>query len=169
MLSEKQKAKLNSSSKAERYTMLGLADVYNANKAVIKTYRKLNEKQVSMFKTFLHGYNGISKTKLNALPLKSQYKIRKRWKLSQKAINKFKEEVCFNMCNEFFLNVFKGTNFKKLGNKLSFLWTTPITSEDANDTQMIRFMTLKEIGLDYDDLILKLIQQKILPSNFYSL
>jgi len=169
MLNTKQKEIVKSNSKKDRYSKLGLADIYKANENVIKTYKRLNQKQILMFKECIHGYNAYNQDKLNSFSKSKKNKIRSKWKKSQHTINKFKEEVCTNLYNDFFLSIFKGTNLKKVSNKYQSLWTTPCEHDQSSESQSIRFMKLSQIGLDYDDVILRLIKEKILPVNFYSL
>ena len=169
MLNIDQKKALKSNSKKDRYNRLGLSDIYKANENVIKTYKRLNQKQILMFKECMHGFNAYNQDKLNTFSKSKKNKIKSKWKRSQSTINRFKEEVCTNLCNDFFISIFKGTNLKKISSKYSKLWTTPCEHNQLSESQTIRFMKLSQIGLDYDDVILRLIKERILPVNFYSL
>jgi hypothetical protein len=138
----------------ERYNYLGLLQTYQKCGVKEFDYKKLNNKQRFIFKRVLHGRNAFKNQKdFESLDIKTKSKIKRHWSSAQRIINNFKNQVC---------NIYGNIIFSKF-EALEFVTEIPISKVDRS---IININTLKELGIDYNDLILLFIQNKLLPSNF---
>ena len=143
----------------QRYEYAGILDEYQLYRKGQKTYRQLNKKQKLMFNTLIHGYGAYDKKDINKMSKDDKYMIEKSWNIAQKVINDFKIEVVDNISNKLISNIFA----------MHF----PAHSDFANMFCKIKsdsnIMSLSECGLTYDELIVRFMREKLLPTNFYSL
>jgi hypothetical protein len=154
----------------ERYEYLGLLDIYTyigtyqlQPETVIQKldYTKLNPHQHFLFKRVLHGLNMYTQPELAELHWDKKRRIKKIWQKAQSEINIWKQIICAKRANQVFEKFTKNPNCK-----WKSLLTIPV---DETDPEYVNTLSLKELGLKYDDLILFFIQKGFLPKNFLCL
>lgn len=155
---EKQIAIKKISKREERYMYYGLLSTYQLHGVKEFTYMKLNSKQHKLFKTVLHGFGAYSKQEVSSMNWKKKKEIKYLWSKGQAVINNFKQQVTAVYANEIF-SLFKSKYVK-------FILDIPVESTDKN---IYNDCTLKDLDINYDDLILLFIKEKLLPYNFLSI
>ncbi len=167
MLSQEQKTILKQQNaieelkkREERYMYYGIYEAYCANKLNIQSleYTKLNPKQHFMFKRVLHGLNVYSKEEVTKMHWDKKRRIRKVWKRGQNTINEWKQVIVNQRSNDILKLTF-GNKSPLINNILD----VPVTEVD---TKYINRTRLKDLGLTYEDLILRFITVGLLPKNF---
>lgn len=168
MLSEKQVKILETQrniellkKREERYAYFGLLQEYqlHSKEELQKLdYKKLNPYQHFLFKRVLHGLKVYTAEEVNALHWDKKRRIKKVWLRGQEVINKWKQTICNRQINNLL--------FKYFGDNVKAIVEIPAeeTLPDYKNT-----LTLKELGLNYEDLILKFMSEGLLPKNFLSL
>lgn len=168
MLSEKQVKILETQrniellkKREERYAYFGLLQEYqlHSKEELQKLdYKKLNPYQHFLFKRVLHGLNVYTAEEVNALHWDKKRRIKKVWLRGQEVINKWKQTICNRQINNLL--------FKYFGDNVKAIVEIPAeeTLPDYKNT-----LTLKELGLNYEDLMLKFMSEGLLPKNFLSL
>jgi hypothetical protein len=165
MLSQKQLNKLEKAkaiqklkNREERYAYLGLLSEYQLHpKNLIQNleYTKLNPYQHYLFKRILHGLNMYTKDEVNFMHWDKKRRISKVWKRGQDVINELKQYVCYQKSNSLFSIFAKSEAGQQLLNQpFEYL-------PDYNNK-----MSLKELDLKYEDIIIKFMQEGLLPKNF---
>ncbi len=165
MLSEKQLQKLQTAKeihklkhREERYAYLGLLSEYQLHpKSLIQDleYTKLNPYQHYLFKRVLHGLNMYTKDEVKFMHWDKKRRITKVWKRGQNVINELKQYVCYQRANSIFSIFAKSEAGQQLLNQpFEYL-------PDYNNK-----MSLKELDLRYEDIIIKFMQEGLLPKNF---
>lgn len=165
MLSEKQLQKLQTAKeihklkhREERYAYLGLLSEYQLHpKSLIQDleYTKLNPYQHYLFKRVLHGLNMYTKDEVKFMHWDKKRRITKVWKRGQDVINELKQYVCYQRANSIFSIFAKSEAGQQLLNQpFEYL-------PDYNNK-----MSLKELDLRYEDIIIKFMQEGLLPKNF---
>ena len=86
-------------------------------------------------------------------------RIKRVWKRGQREINAWKQTICNRAANEIF-KIFHHSPFAKAILSIS----VDNTSDTYNNT-----MSLKELGIKYEDVILFFMGKGLLPSNFLQL
>jgi len=163
-----QKIKLNDaevllSQRKERYDYLGLLDEYQLHPdSVINSfeYIKLNPYQHFLFKRVLHGINVYSAEEANKLHWDKKRRISKVWKRGQREINTWKQVICNKKINAYLRSTF---NHSPLA-----LYMASIPAEETLDDYKNQF-TFKELGIKYEDVILKFMSSGLLPKNFFTI
>lgn len=147
----------------ERYMYYGIYEQYCLNKHNMLSleYSKLNPSQHLMFKRILHGLKMYSKNEIATMHKEKRNRIIKVWKKSQKVINQWKQQISNKKLN-CFLEVTFGNN-SSIINDLMAIPTTDILDDYTN------MSTLKDLGITYEDLILRFMSVGLLPKNFLSL
>jgi len=104
----------------------------------------------------LHGLNVYTADELEKMHWDKKRRIKRVWRRSQQVINSWKQVICNKRANE----VFKLFDHSPLAKH--FL------SEDVNNTddKFINKMSLKELDITYEDLIIKFISEGLLPQNY---
>lgn len=146
----------------ERYEYLGILNEYQTQPESLihkLDYNKLNPKQHFMFKRVLHGLNIYTQEELNKLHWDKKRRIKKVWQRGQNEVNIWKQIITNKKCKEIF-SIFKNGIIAK---ELNGLFT------DDYDHEYINTMTLKDLGIEYEDLILFYIKKGLLPKNFLSI
>jgi len=159
-LLEKEKAIMQLKQREERYMYYGIYESYSANKAHISklSYTKLNPQQHFLFKRVLHGLNVYSKEEIAAMHPQKKKRISKVWRKGQTILNEWKQIISNKKLNKFLYVTF--------GDKSPFikeLMNVPVTDIDPNH---INTSSLKDLGITYEDVILRFMHLGLLPKNF---
>lgn len=167
MLSQKQqeilKTQVNISileEREERYMYYGIYEQYRINKSKMQTleYSKLNPAQHFMFKRILHGLKMYKKEEIVSMHRQKRARIIKVWKKGQSVINEWKQQISNKKCNAFFEITF-GTRSNFVKDLLDVPYTE-ILPDYVNKT------SLKDLGIKYEDLILRFMTVGLLPKNY---
>jgi len=146
----------------ERYAYLGLLSEYQTqpkNLVQTITYTKLNPYQHFLFKRVLHGLNVYSKDEIGKMHWDKKRRIKKVWQRGQNELNMWKQVICNKRSNQIF-SIFTNSQLAK-----DFV----ATSVNDVDLTYKNKLTLKDLGLTYDDLMLFYMSKGLLPKNFLSL
>lgn len=159
-LLQKQKAVSILQNREERYMYYGILQEYQLNKHVIQKleYSKFNPTQHFMFKRVLHGLNVYSKEEITSMHWDKKRRIKKVWRRGQNAINQWKQ-IISNKKLHIFLNV----TFGERSSLVKEILDVPVTEVDDS---YINKASLKDLGITYEDLILRFMSIGLLPKNF---
>lgn len=171
MLSQSQREILNTQKNIQllkkresRYTYLGILDEYQA---VIERdlyqrldYTKLNPAQHFAFKRVLHGLNMYSKEEVNKMHWDKKRRIIKVWKRGQQVLNEWKQTISNKRVNAYLVKWFDKTSF------LQAVLDVPVTDYLPEYDNKL---SLKKMGIYYEDVILKFMSVGLLPKNFLEL
>ncbi len=167
MLSQEQQATLKKQvnisileKREERYMYYGIYEQYRINKSKMQTleYSKLNPTQHFMFKRILHGLKMYKKEEIASMHKQKRGRIIKVWKKGQSVINEWKQQISNKRCNAFFEVTF-GTK-SSIVKEILAVPHTEILPDYINRT------SLKDLGINYEDLILRFMAVGLLPKNF---
>jgi len=165
MLTENQKIELRKQQeieklkkRQERYAYLGILSEYQLYGKKQLQYKKLNPYQHYLFKRVLHGFNIYTKEEKAQLHWDKKRRIKKVWCRAQKVLNHWKQTICNQEVNTWMEKTF--------GNDAKAIWSIPAKEILDNYNNIL---TLKDLGITYEDVILKFIEQGLLPKNFLSL
>ena len=145
----------------QRYQYLGLLSEYQLYLKEPKqklVYSKLNPKQHFLFKRILHGLKIYKEDEISKMHWDKKRRITKVWKKDQNTLNEFKQLISYKQVKPLF-RIFAKSELGKA------IYETPF--EYLPDYK--NRMTLKELGITYEDLILKFIGVGLLPKNYFSL
>lgn len=145
----------------ERYTYLGLLQTYQIQpKELVQKleYTKLNSRQHFLFKRVLHGLNMYSKQEISKMHKDKKRRIKKVWMKGQTVINEWKQIISSKKVNAYLYHMF--------GDNVKGIIEVPVTDILPNYRNNI---SLKDLGIKYEDLILKFISVGLLPKNFLSI
>jgi hypothetical protein len=145
----------------ERYLYLGILAEYQLVKKDLTqpiVYTKLNPHQHFLFKRTLHGLKMYKPDQVASMHWDKKRRITKVWKRGQEVINEWKQLISYKQIQPIFRIFAKS----ELGRAI---YETPF--EYLSDYK--NKMTLKELGITYEDLILKFIGVGLLPKNYFSL
>lgn len=142
----------------ERYAYLGILSEYQLNIGKKLQYKSLNPYQHFLFKRVLHGYKLYTKEELSQLHWDKKRRIKKVWSRGQKVLNHWKQTICNQAVNNWMKTTF--------GNDAKGMWSIPADEIIPNYNNIL---TLKDLGITYEDVILKFISEGLLPKNFLSL
>ena len=160
---QEQLLKLNQQKLINRYDYLGILGTYQTiSKDVYQpiVYNNLNQTQHFLFKRVLHGLNVYTPEEISSMHSLKRKRIKKVWRRGQRVINAWKQIICNKRANQIFKEYFSES---PLGKAI-------IASNDHYvDDKFINRMTLKELDIKYEDLVIKFIQEGLLPQNFLSL
>ncbi len=146
----------------DRYAYLGLLTEYQTQpKDLVQTitYTRLNPYQHFLFKRVLHGLNVYSKEESEKMHWDKKRRIKKVWQRGQNELNMWKQVICNKKSNQIFSIFTKSTLAKDF---------IGISVNDVDLTYKNK-LSLKDLGLSYDDLMLFYISKGLLPKNFLSL
>ena len=161
-ITHNQLTKLKKQREIARYTYLGMLSDYQtiSNKLTQDLiYSNLNTQQLFLFKRVLHGLNMYQSTELEIMHWDKKKRIKKVWRKAQIVINRFKQTICNKRSNEI-LSVFNNSPLAK---------QIMSTSIEETDDKFINNMSLKELGIKYEDLIVKFYNENLLPKNYFEL
>jgi hypothetical protein len=145
----------------ERYAYYGLLQEYQLHtkeELMRLNYTKLNPNQHFLFKRVLHGLNVYTQEEINVLHWDKKRRIKKVWQRGQEIINIWKQVISNRKINAYLHNTF-GKHVKAI---------TDIPDDDYLPDYK-NTLTLKDLGLTYEDVILKFMAEGLLPKNFLSL
>ena len=151
------------SKRKERYQYYGLLEEYQLHPPSIINnleYAKLNPYQHFLFKRVLHGLNVQKPEEVKKLHWDKKRRITRVWKRSQREINVWKQTICNKRVNDYISRTFKDSKFAQ------DLVSVPPT-ETADD--YINMMSFKDLGISYEDVILKFMSLGLLPKNYLTL
>ena len=168
MLSEKQIQKLKPTldkfedeRKIARYTYLGMLSEYQLYLKEPKQqiiYSKLNPKQHFLFKRILHGLKMYKPNEIETMHWDKKRRITKVWKRGQNTINELKQYVAFQQVKPIF-RIFAKSELGRAIYEMPFEYIPDYRNK----------MTLQELGINYEDVILKFMGKGLLPTNYLSL
>ena len=100
-----------------------------------------------------------TKEEVETLHWDKKRRISKVWRRSQREINAWKQTICSKRVNDYFRKTFHGPT-------IEYILSIPDDEimEDYNNT-----LTLKELGIAYEDVILRFMSKGLLPKNFFTL
>ena len=145
---------------AQRYEYLGLLSEYQLYIKKPKqqlVYSKLNPKQHFLFKRILHGLKMYKKEEVEKMHWDKKRRITKVWKRSQNVLNEFKQFISYKKIQPIF-RIFAKSELGKAIHEMPFEYLPDYKNK----------MTLKELGINYEDVILKFMSVGLLPKNYLS-
>ena len=152
---------LNQEREKARYTYLGMLSEYQILKEDLKqpiVYTKLNPHQHFLFKRIIHGLKMYKQDEIAKMHWDKKRRITKVWKRGQHVINSLKQYVAWQQVKPLF-RIFAQSELGKEIYEMPFEYMPDYKNK----------MTLKELGLNYEDLIVKFIGVGLLPKNYLSL
>jgi|TARA_R110002012_G_scaffold109803_1_gene253937 hypothetical protein len=158
-----QQQKDNLSKREERYHYYGILAEYQLHPASLVnslSYTKLNPYQHFLFKRVLHGLKVYKPEEVRKLHWDKKRRITKVWKRGQREINAWKQTICNKRVNAYLSKTFKHSPLAQ------YIANIPATEvlEDYTNT-----MNFKELGITYEDVILKFMSLGLLPKNYLEL
>ena len=145
----------------ERYLYLGIFSEYQLIKKDLTqpiVYTKLNPHQHFLFKRTLHGLKMYKHDQVVSMHWDKKRRITKVWKRGQDVINEWKQLISYKQIQPIF-RIFAKSELGKAIYEMPFEYLPDYKNK----------MTLKELGITYEDLILKFIGVGLLPKNYFSL
>jgi hypothetical protein len=160
MLNQEEYKKLMETSKIQRYAYLGILNeyqlyVHNSKQQLV--YTKLNPHQHFLFKRILHGLKMYKPKEVETMHWDKKRRITKVWKRGQNAINEFKQYVAWQQVKPLF-RIFTQSELGREIYEMPFEYLSDYKNK----------MTLKELGITYEDVIIKFIGLGLLPKNYLS-
>jgi len=145
---------------AQRYEYLGMLSEYqlyvkNSKQQLI--YSKLNPKQHFLFKRILHGLKMYKQDEISKMHWDKKRRVIKVWKRGQNTINELKQFVSYQQMQPIF-RIFTKSEFGRELYEMPFEYIPDYKNK----------MTLQELGINYEDVILKFIGVGLLPKNYLS-
>ena len=161
LLQQKQKELL--SKRLERYHYYGILAEYQLHPPSIVnslSYTKLNPYQHFLFKRVLHGLKVYKPEEVKKRHWDKKRRITKVWKRGQREINAWKQTICNKKVNAYLSNTFKHSPLAQ------YIASIPAdeTLDDYTNT-----MSFKELGITYEDVILKFMSLGLLPKNYLTI
>jgi predicted double-glycine peptidase len=158
-ITKTQLSKLNQQRLINKLDYLGILSEYQTlTKDLTQqiVYSQLSQRQHFLFKRVLHGLNVYTHDELEKMHWDKKRRIKRVWRRSQQVINSWKQVICNKRANEIF-KIFDHSPLAK-----HFLM------EDVNhtDDKFINKMSLKQLDITYEDLIIKFISEGLLPQNY---
>ena len=155
MFTNEQIKKLTISRKNNNLDNLGILDQYSSYKKEIN-YKKLNPKQHLLFKRVLHGLKIYKKEEIDKMHWDKKKRIIKVWKRSQHVLNKWKQWIGYKQSNVIF-GIFTHSKLAKAFIDAPFEYLPDYKNK----------LTLKQCGIEYEHVIIKFIEEGLLPKNFF--
>jgi hypothetical protein len=151
------------SKRVERYQYLGLYDEYQLHPpSIINSfqYSKLNPYQHFLFKRVLHGLKVYKPEEVRKLHWDKKRRITRVWKRAQKELNAWKQMLCNKKINHYLSTTFKHSSLAQ--------YIASFPPEEVLD-DYTNTMTFKELGINYEDVILKFMSLGLLPRNYFTI
>jgi len=164
MLTPEQKTKLEEIEKIRnresRYAYYGILKEYHLNLNHINRldYSNLNSHQRFLFKRVLHGLNIYTQEDISKMHYDKVNRIKRVWMKGQKILNEWKQVISSKQINYFLYSTF--------GNKVKAIIDIPAEETLPDYRNNLR---LKDLGIRYEDVILKFMSEGLLPKNFLTL
>ena len=150
--------KLEEKRQIARYSYLGMLSEYQLFVQMPKmsfTYTKLNPQQHFLFKRILHGLKMYKSNEVEEMHWDKKRRIIKVWKRGQSTINELKQYVSWQQVKPI-LRIFTKSKLGKEMYEMPFEYLPDYKNK----------MTLQELGLTYEDVILKFMGVGLLPKNY---
>jgi hypothetical protein len=164
MLSANQLKKIDQQKIVNRYEYLGMmSDYHTVSKEVVQTivYINLTPTQSMLFKRVLHGMNAYKPEEVSSMHWDKKRRIKKVWKRGQNVINRMKQRLTNKRVNQVLNDsVWAHTSVIKQLTNMSI---------DMTDDTLINRLSLKDLGIQYEDLIIKFYHEGLLPKNYFEL
>jgi len=157
MFTDEQLTKLKKSQDTVQLHRLGILDQYNSYEFKIN-YSKLNPQQHFLFKRVLHGLKLYKKEEIDKMHWDKKRRIIKVWKRSQNVINKWKQWLNHKKANAIFA-IFENSKDAKALIAVPFEYMPDYKNK----------MSLKDCGIEYEHLIVKFIDEGLLPRNYFEI
>jgi hypothetical protein len=144
-----------------RYTYLGMLSEYQLfikEPRQVLIYTKLNPTQHFLFKRVLHGLKMYTREEVAKMHWDKKRRVTKVWKRGQDTINELKQYVSWQQVKPLF-RIFTKSELGRQIYECPFEYLPDYKNK----------MTLKSLGLNYEDLIIKFMGQGLLPKNYLSL
>lgn len=122
--------------------------------------QELNSYQNLLYKRALYGLNLYSKEELKSMHWERKRRIKRVNKRAQNSINLFKQERFNTLCDHFYKSFFSRS---KLAKDLFSL------EKSKTNPKIINTLELQTLGIRKEHIINRLVQEGILPKNFYEL
>ena len=160
-----QKSQNNLSKRNSRYSYVGSLEEYqlygNSHKG--KRYSQFEQDPYNKYQNFLYkramfGLKMYTPEEIKVMHWQKRKRIKKVHKRAQDAINIWKQELCNQYTNSFFQSLFPKSPVTK-----DLLEATSVDVEFKNT------LSFKDLKVSKRDIIDKLTQQGVLPSNFLTL
>jgi hypothetical protein len=119
-----------------------------------------NAYQNFLYKRALFGLSVYSKEEIDAMHYSKKKRIIGVHKRAQSILNVWKQELCHAFVSNFLLKIFHHSKFVK---------DYVQNFADVTDPEYISKTEFKDLGISKEDIIDKLINEKVLPYNFYEL
>lgn len=160
MLDKNQANKIKLQQRKDRYEYMGLLTEYQLvmNTGSFVEYIKLNPKQHFIFKRVLHGLKMYNEAEIAKMHWDKKRRVIKVWKRGQEVINELKQWVAYKQVQPIF-RIFAKSELGRAIYESEFEYLPDYRNKH----------TLKDLGLNYSDLILKFMSVGLVPKNFYSL
>jgi hypothetical protein len=152
--------KLEEKRQIARYSYLGMLSEYQLYIQLPKqtiVYTKLNPKQHFLFKRVLHGLKMHKSDEIENMHWDKKRRITKVWKRGQNTINELKQYVAFQQVKPIF-RIFTKSELGREIYEMPFEYLPDYKNK----------LTLQELGLTYEDVILKFMGVGLLPKNYLS-
>ena len=152
---------INKEREVARYKYLGMLSEYQSIKKNIRqpiVYTKLNPHQHFLFKRIIHGLKMYKHDEIEKMHWDKKRRITKVWKRGQNIINELKQYVAWQQVKPLF-RIFAKSELGKEIYEFPFEYVPDYKNR----------MTLQELGINYEDLIIKFIGVGLLPKNYFSL
>jgi len=156
MFTNEQLQELKNTQQTVHLHRLGILDQYNSYENI--EYSKLNPKQHFLFKRVLHGLKLYKREEINKMHWDKKRRIIKVWKRSQEVINKWKQWLCHKKANAIFA-IFENSKDAKALIAVPFEYMPDYKNK----------MSLKDCGIEYEHLIIKFIEEGLLPGNYFDI
>tara|TARA_R110000824_G_scaffold7830_6_gene35365 strand:+ start:489 stop:965 length:477 start_codon:yes stop_codon:yes gene_type:complete len=157
MFTNDQIQKLKKTEKTVHLDRLGILNQFTSHEKEIN-YAKLNPKQHFLFKRVLHGLKLYKKEEIDKMHWDKKRRIIKVWKRSQNVINKWKQWLCHKKANTIFA-IFVNSPDAKAIIKVPFEYMPDYKNK----------LTLKQCGIEYEHLVIKFIEEGLLPGNYFEI
>lgn len=121
---------------------------------------EFNNYQNKLYKEALFGISNYTQEEIKKLSYQEQNRIVKANRKAQSVLNIWKQELCNNIINSLFKNLFPNSPVTK-----------ELTEEFGNvvDANYKNFLTFKQLGVSKKEIVYKLIKHDVLPKNFFEL
>lgn len=120
----------------------------------------LNPKQELMYQTLIYGFDIFTKEELSKMPERRKVNIKIGYTKAQRILQKWKQDMIFESLDSLLLSLFP---------KSSVVKSLVKTKGNSVDVPKEDYITFKEVGISDRQIINKLIENNILPQNFYQL
>lgn len=120
---------------------------------------KLNPKQVRLYRLAIYGLDALSDQEKQLLTFSEKLKIEKNQKITQLKINRWKQKLTNSRINNLLSSLFPNS---KLVLEMKMF-------EDYYCDYHTNNLSFKSLGINFKNLINKLIEFKSLPDNFYTI